>query len=72
MNSDDPGFYNYSGVTLDFAYAFLAWDLTIRDLKQLSLNAITFSSLSAEDKELHLAKFTNDWGTFIENFNPKN
>jgi adenosine deaminase CECR1 len=33
LNSDDPGFYNYQGVTLDFAYAFLAWELTVRDLK---------------------------------------
>ena len=29
MNSDDPGFYGYSGVTLDYAIALLAWQLSI-------------------------------------------
>jgi len=33
INSDDPGFYGYSGVTLDFAFAFLSWELGIADLK---------------------------------------
>jgi len=54
LNSDDPGFFNYWGVTLDFTYAFLAWELTIRDLKQLAINGIRFSSLSEELRENHL------------------
>lgn len=72
ISSDDPGFYNYWGVTLDFTYVFLAWELTIRDLKQLGINGIRFSSLSEENKEKHLEKFYNDWDTFIQNFIAKN
>jgi len=54
INSDDPGFYSYSGVNLDYAYAFLAWELTVWDLKQLAINGIRFSSLNDEEKEAHL------------------
>lgn len=65
INSDDPGFYGYKGVTLDFAYVFLAWQLTLADLKQLGLNGIEYSSLSDEEKELHFEKFHKDWNGFI-------
>lgn len=40
INPDDPGFWGYEGVTLDYVYAFLAWDLDLADLKQLALNSI--------------------------------
>jgi adenosine deaminase CECR1 len=46
ISSDDPGFFDYEGVTLDYAYATLAWELNLRDLKKLSLNGITYSSIS--------------------------
>lgn len=72
ISADDPGFYNYYGVTPDYAYAFLAWELTVQDLKQLAMNGIKYSSLSEEDKEVHMAKFDKDWNTFIHNFIAKN
>lgn len=55
ISSDDPCFFNYKGVTLDYAYATLAWELDIRDLKKVSLNGILYSSVSAEKRE-HLLK----------------
>ena len=33
ISSDDPGFFHYSGVTLDFVYVTLAWELDLLDLK---------------------------------------
>jgi len=33
ISSDDPGFMGYEGVTLDYLYCFLAWDLDLADLK---------------------------------------
>lgn len=68
ISSDDPGFYNYSGITLDFVYAFLAWELTIRDLKKLAINGIKYSSISEEEKETHMKKFEEDWPKFIAKF----
>jgi adenosine deaminase CECR1 len=53
INSDNPGFFGYEGVTMDYVYAIIAWDLDLRDLKKLSLNGITYSSLS-EEKKTHL------------------
>ena len=46
INSDDPGFMGYEGVTLDYLYAFLSWDLDIADLKKLCLNSLTYASIS--------------------------
>lgn len=40
LSSDDPGFFNYHGVTLDYVYAFLSWDLNLADLKKLALNSL--------------------------------
>lgn len=48
VNSDDPGLFGYEGVTLDYVYAFGAWELSIRDLKKFSLNGIKYASISEE------------------------
>jgi adenosine deaminase CECR1 len=67
ISSDDPGFFGYEGVTLDYLYAYLAWDLDIRDLKKLSLNGITYSSVSEESKKnLRENVFPGKWNTFIK------
>ena len=46
ISSDDPGFFNYSGVTLDYVYVAIAWELDLMDLKKLSLNGIKYSSVT--------------------------
>lgn len=51
INSDDPGFFGYEGVTMDYVYATVAWDLELIDLKKLSLNGITYSTLSEKQKQ---------------------
>jgi len=48
INSDDPGLFGYEGVTLDYVYAVGAWELSIRDLKKVSLNGIKYASISEE------------------------
>jgi adenosine deaminase CECR1 len=70
ISSDDPGFFNYKGVTLDYAYVTLAWELNIRDLKKISLNGIKYSSVS-EEKKQHLEKnvFAHKWTEFITYLN---
>ena len=70
ISSDDPGFFNYKGVTLDYAYATMAWELNIRDLKKLSLNGIKYSSVS-EEKRVNLEKnvFPGQWKDFIAYLN---
>lgn len=66
ISSDDPGFFDYQGVTLDYAYATLAWELDLRDLKQLSLNGIRYASISQEKKDyLFKEVFPKKWDDFV-------
>lgn len=67
INSDDPGFFGYEGVTLDYVYAFIAWELDIKDLKKLSLNGLTYSSLEQSDKDYLINEvFEKKWKEFIQ------
>jgi adenosine deaminase CECR1 len=61
INPDDPGFMNYEGVTLDYVYSYLAWDLDIADLKQLCLNSLIYSSISENEKAKILLFFEYKW-----------
>jgi adenosine deaminase CECR1 len=51
ISSDDPGFFGYEGVTMDYLMASLAWELDLMDVKKLTLNGITYSSVSDEKKK---------------------
>jgi adenosine deaminase len=33
ISPDGPTFFDYQGVTLDYVYIFLAWELSISDMK---------------------------------------
>ena len=66
ISSDDPGFFGYEGVTMDYLAAYVAWELSLRDLKKLSLNGIKYSTVDEATK----AKLTNEvfpehWNAFI-------
>jgi len=46
INPDDPGFFSYDGITMDYVYAFLAWELNLADLKKLCLNSLEYSLIT--------------------------
>lgn len=70
ISSDDPGFFGYEGVTLDYVYAVGAWMLSIRDLKKVSLNGITYSNSSEEHKKyLKEVVFPAKWNEWISKIN---
>lgn len=50
LNCGHPGLFNYEDVSLDYLTAFLAWDLSLRDLKKISLNGIHHSSCDLSSK----------------------
>lgn len=66
ISPDDPGFMGYEGVTLDFVYVFLAWELDIADLKQLVLNSIRFCSSTDSEKEKLEELFHYKWERFLD------
>lgn len=51
ISADDPGFWGTKGVSLDYAYACLAWQLTVKELKQFALNGIKYAAITEESKE---------------------
>lgn len=66
ISSDDPGFFNYKGVTLDYTYVTLAWELDIADLKRLSLNGIKYASIDELAKAELYAVFDAKWAKWAE------
>lgn len=66
ISPDDPGFWNYEGVTLDYVYIFLAWELNLADLKKLCLNSLEYASIDEETKEKLRPFFDQRWKRFLE------
>lgn len=66
ISPDDPGFMGYEGVTLDYLYCFLAWDLDIADLKKLCLNSIQWACISEDEKTALRKFFEHKWGRFLD------
>jgi adenosine deaminase len=56
----------YEGVTLDYVYAFISWDLDIADLKKLCLNSLKYAGISEEEKVPIKELFNYKWGRFLE------
>ena len=66
ISPDDPGFMGYEGVTLDYLYVFICWELDIADLKQLVLNSIKYSSVTKDQKEDLNTFFEYKWNRFLD------
>ena len=67
ISSDDPGFFGYDGVTMDYTMVYVAWELSIRDLKKFCLNGIKYSTIDDDQKEyLTNVLFPADWDKFIQ------
>jgi adenosine deaminase CECR1 len=69
ISPDDPAIFDYVGVTPDYWSIFLAWELDLRDLKQLALNGINYSYLDAAEKQRALAAWQQDWQRFVARLN---
>ncbi|HNP47571.1 MAG TPA: hypothetical protein PKL85_01990 [Bacteroidia bacterium] len=65
INPDDPGMMGYT-FSADFYEAFLAWDLSLSDLKLLAMNSINYSSLSEVEKKVMISKWKEKWSVFIQ------
>ena len=59
----------YEGVTLDYLYAFLSWDLDLKDLKKLCLNSIHWAALSDDEKVALKKFFEQKWDRFLDHVN---
>lgn len=64
--SDDPVYQEHETLTDDFFAAAVCWNLGLADLKQLALNSITYSGLTAPAKRKLMHDWFEAWKRFIE------
>ncbi|CAI2367042.1 unnamed protein product [Moneuplotes crassus] len=69
ISADDPGFWKSHGTTLDYCYIALAWELTLKELKQFAINGIKHAALNDTEREKQREKFDEEWTKWIEHLN---
>lgn len=62
ISSDDPGLFGYTGVTHDFLWITVLWDLDLAKLKRLILNSIE----ACPQEETLRRDWESKWEDFIE------
>ena len=65
LGSDDPSLFGTSGLSDDFAMAYLSWGLSLGKLKQLGLRSITASTLPRDRRERQRALFERRWDRWV-------
>lgn len=66
ISSDDPAPFDYEGVTPDYWSIFYAWELNLKQLKQLCKNALIYSALEEDDKQKAMQAWEKDWNAFVD------
>lgn len=82
LSPDDPSIYGtsfvrpptcaysrapgYTGVSYDYYEAFMAWDLGLKGLKQLTMNSLIYSALDTATKQTQLAQLQRQWDAWID------
>lgn len=65
INSDDPGIFDYNGLSYDYWSIILAWELDLKAVKKLVMNSLTYSSLSEKEKTIALKSWQKKWDEFV-------
>lgn len=66
LASDDPSYQARTPLVDDFFAAILCWDLGVGEIKQLILNSINYSKLTAFEIDLLKNTFEKEWDRFVE------
>jgi adenosine deaminase CECR1 len=64
LSPDDPGMMRHT-LSHDFYEAFMAWDLDLRELKQLAMNSLLHSAMDPEEQRRALAAWRKRWAAFV-------
>jgi adenosine deaminase CECR1 len=64
LSPDDPGLMRHT-LSHDFYEAFLAWELELRDLKQLALSSLLHTAMSPEETARARAAWERRWAAFV-------
>ena len=65
ISSDDPMIFDYHGLSYDYWSIFLAWELDLGGLKQLSRNNLLYATLNEEEKSHALKIWEQRWQKFV-------
>lgn len=69
ISSDDPGLFDYEGVTHDWFIAAFSWELDLSGLKQLALNSIRHSLLLDNEKTELERGWLVSWEKWVDEVN---
>jgi adenosine deaminase CECR1 len=64
LSPDDPGMMRHT-FSHDFYAAFMAWDLDLRELKQLAMDSLLHSAMGPEEKRRALEVWGRRWAEFV-------
>ncbi len=64
LSPDDPGLTRHT-LSHDFYEACLAWELDLRDLKQLAIDSLLHSAMGPEEKARARAAWETRWAGFV-------
>ena len=68
INSDDPGFFGYEGVTMDWFYIIMETDVKPTELYLLLKNSVVYAaSLTEEEKSMIIEEIQKEFIKFFEN-----
>jgi adenosine deaminase CECR1 len=65
LSPDDPAIMQHS-LSHDFYVAFMAWGLDLRALKQIAINSLAYSAMTANEKRHALAAWERRWNAFVK------
>lgn len=68
ISSDDPLIFDYHGLSYDYWSIYLAWELDLAALKQLSKNGILHAAMTEEERKRALAVWEKRWKQFVEQY----
>jgi adenosine deaminase CECR1 len=64
LSPDDPGIMQHT-FSHDFYEAFMAWELDLRDLKQLAMSSLVHSAMDPGNKPRALGVWQKRWAEFV-------
>ena len=64
LSPDDPGLTRHT-FSHDFYLAFMAWELDLRELKQLALSSLEHSAMDPRERAIALAAWRTRWAAFV-------
>ena len=67
ISSDTEGTMG-TDITTDWHILFMAWGLSLYDMKQMANNSLTYTALTDTEKRNALASWTTEWNHFINQF----